>query len=413
MKFTIEAFQSIEQSTAIELQGLTVITGESNAGKSAIIRAIRAFRENYTGDWFITDGKEATHVFQEWNGHSIHWHKSRKTTEYRIDGKEFKKAGKGEAPSEIKMSGLLPVEAQGRQYWPQIRSQHDPLFILQERSPTVAAELLSASKHSVRLSRALKIGKSQQTKETAEISVREENYKKTAGRLALAEESEKVLDPLEVLLDQAKETVDKQRAELEKFRSLQQRWRLECGRLDAVAQRPLDSIKDFPKLPDLPRLQRVKHQYSRAKEQELGTRDIQDFRFEEISDKLWSRLKSVRIWAAEVRGILQYPVPEISSCTITTETWLQLRKFRQEYTKRENLIELKVPAPREITGLVEQRGIWKQLKNWCDERRRRLKVEHESLGAEGRASEELVQVEKEKGQILKQLGYCPVCGAQK
>jgi len=172
MKVTVEGYQSVAQSTEITVEGLTVITGESNIGKSAIIRAITALLENKLGHWFITDGKANAQVTLESNGHQVSWFKSRKTTEYRVDGREHKKAGRS-APEEVDKLGFYQVSAQGAKYRPQISQQFDRPFIIGEKSPIVAAELLASNKQSAILARAIKIGKVTLAEETTTLGVRE------------------------------------------------------------------------------------------------------------------------------------------------------------------------------------------------------------------------------------------------
>ena len=142
MEIKIEGFQSIEKEIEIKVEGFTVITGESNVGKSAIVRSILGFLDSETGTSFINKHSSQTKVTITNRGHKASWIKDKKTTTYYIDNQEIKKAGRS-APKDLEKLGFFEVIAQGVKYKPQIQEQDAPKFILAEASPTVAAELLS------------------------------------------------------------------------------------------------------------------------------------------------------------------------------------------------------------------------------------------------------------------------------
>ena len=50
-KLTIENFQSIKEKTEIDfIEGVNLIIGPSNSGKSAVLRALRGLILNYKGN---------------------------------------------------------------------------------------------------------------------------------------------------------------------------------------------------------------------------------------------------------------------------------------------------------------------------------------------------------------------------
>lgn len=75
----IKGFQSLHD-VSLELGKLTVVVGSSNAGKSAVIRAIKALVENRRGDSFISDGKKECQVALKTDSGSFVWKKTKKSS---------------------------------------------------------------------------------------------------------------------------------------------------------------------------------------------------------------------------------------------------------------------------------------------------------------------------------------------
>lgn len=125
----IKGYQSLVD-TEIELGRFTVITGESDSGKSAFIRAIDGWARNQAGSDFITHGKSSTTVSVEMDsGDSIIWKKP--SNSYLLNGKEFSKAGR-ECPPEVKqVTGFIDV-AFDSDYSDllNIANQFDPPFLV-------------------------------------------------------------------------------------------------------------------------------------------------------------------------------------------------------------------------------------------------------------------------------------------
>jgi len=173
MKIRIEGYQS-SKDTTLEIEGLTVITGRSNIGKSAIVRSIEAVFENQKGNNFITNGMAYTQVSLEDLGTEVVWKKTKSSSSYTIDGKIYTKCGRGELPTDLGKLGILPVRANKRDYFPQIHSQFDGPFILGDSySPAAAAELISASQDNQIVNMAVKLSKTSERDLNSEIKIRE------------------------------------------------------------------------------------------------------------------------------------------------------------------------------------------------------------------------------------------------
>jgi len=145
MKIKVHNFQSIVDAEVI-VDGFTGITGPSNIGKSALIRAIKAFVDNETGDWFVNNKcKDSTYVEVEKNGRTIRWERKKKKTFYVIDGEVIENL-KGKVPPEVEELGLSSlVLSDNTKQWVNITpSQFETLFLMKESEGTIAANILSS-----------------------------------------------------------------------------------------------------------------------------------------------------------------------------------------------------------------------------------------------------------------------------
>lgn len=104
LKLSLENFQSISQGELIFHTGTNVIVGQSNSGKSATFRALKACLINPKGSQrFIKKGKGSSTVTLEYNGNQIIWKRSDKESSYIINGEHYPKTG---ASSAVKIMGM-------------------------------------------------------------------------------------------------------------------------------------------------------------------------------------------------------------------------------------------------------------------------------------------------------------------
>ena len=88
-------FQSISDANLEFVEGLNLIVGQSNSGKTAILRAINSVVDNPSrGKLYIKKGNKSTEVKINFEGKEICWRRTPSDIEYEIDGEVFKKAGR-------------------------------------------------------------------------------------------------------------------------------------------------------------------------------------------------------------------------------------------------------------------------------------------------------------------------------
>lgn len=94
LKVNLENFQSISKASIEFVQGINIIVGQSNSGKSAILRAIKGAVLNPNGSQkYIKNGTKGFKVNVEYEGNSIEWSRDSKSPKYTINGEEYHKVG--------------------------------------------------------------------------------------------------------------------------------------------------------------------------------------------------------------------------------------------------------------------------------------------------------------------------------
>lgn len=111
-KLTLKNFEAHKDTLIDFEQGVTIIKGNSNAGKSSLFRALRFVLLNEPGgEDFINFNENETEVTLQYNNHIVTRAKARsnKRNEYIVDGKVLKAFGQG-VPDEVKqVSGLSEI----------------------------------------------------------------------------------------------------------------------------------------------------------------------------------------------------------------------------------------------------------------------------------------------------------------
>ena len=98
LKLLLHNFQSISEGEMTFHTGLNFIIGQSNSGKSATFRALKACLLNPAGSQrFIKRGKSRANVTVMYNGQEIEWDRTNSTSSYTINGEEYRNTGRSDA----------------------------------------------------------------------------------------------------------------------------------------------------------------------------------------------------------------------------------------------------------------------------------------------------------------------------
>lgn len=139
-KIAVKGYQAL-YDVEIECGGFTVIYGESDVGKSAFYRAIRAFLTAESGDGFISSGEDIAKVSLELDigsGVTVTWKKKRG---HSCDYNRKSLCGDinwlrcKQMPEEIARDlKIFPIIVDGEKFYPNLHGQFDSLFMLFESS---------------------------------------------------------------------------------------------------------------------------------------------------------------------------------------------------------------------------------------------------------------------------------------
>lgn len=108
LKVDLENFQSISKGSLEFVQGINIIVGQSNSGKSAILRAIKGAVLNPNGSQkYIQKGTNGFKVNLEYEGNSIEWSRGAKSPKYVVNGEEYLKVGSSNLTDVLDKSGFV------------------------------------------------------------------------------------------------------------------------------------------------------------------------------------------------------------------------------------------------------------------------------------------------------------------
>ena len=108
-KITLVNFMSHER-TELELhQGVNVLVGPNNCGKSAIVEALRAVCEHTKRNFMIRHGEKRCHVIVETiEGDVIEWQRTKTSAKFLLNDEEIARIGRGELPAKLHQLLRMP-----------------------------------------------------------------------------------------------------------------------------------------------------------------------------------------------------------------------------------------------------------------------------------------------------------------
>jgi DNA repair ATPase RecN len=231
----VKDFQSIVDAS-VSIDGLTVVTGANNSGKTAFMRAIRGVFTNAPPGPLVRHGcayLSVSLVFDD--GTSVLWEKGwekpgrkgKTINRYTVNGKQIATVGRG-VPPEVEGLGVREISAASDRVWPQIAQQFDGTLFLVNRPGSAVAEALSDVERVGALSSALKASEKDRRTANAELKVRRkdvETHKQTAEQF----------DGLDVVGDRIRALVNDRDAIQDHERSIRETTQLQV-RLDAARE---------------------------------------------------------------------------------------------------------------------------------------------------------------------------------
>lgn len=386
-KITIKNFQS-HKSTEVDLsRNVNVIQGNSDCGKSAVMRALAWLVFNPAGDYFVSDwarkGKSISspcEVTLVVDGHVVTRRRDKDFNGYVLDGKEFEATRNSVPPQVEKVLGIGEVNVQ---------RQLDPPFLLAMSSGEVSRYINSL----VNLTRI----DEWTAKSKSRGNLLSQNAESAAARLEAAQKKVDSYSFLPELEEISKKLTENAEAAFGMDSSIKE---LQRGLSDhELWKSSLEKIPDVDKLFELladaeNKFRELNEKRSRAEE---VSREVHDFL---LLDEKLGRIPDLS--AAE---------KELSKAQEVREKMSMLNRRVTELSEElKARSKISVPSvPPEFFEIVETLQRYKNVQGRIEESVRSLQKEIElhskALAECQKSSEEFALVEKELSTMV-----CPLCG---
>jgi len=217
MKIKIKDFQSLK-NVELNVEGLTILTGSNNTGKSAVVRAVSGVFNNTRGHSFVRYGEPFSSVSVRFSDtEEVTWEKGKGTNRYTINGKVFDKVG-ANPPDELKDLGVYSLKAGGKDIAPQLAPQFTGQVFLLDQAGSVIADCIADAERVVGLNKALRESEKEKRSLGSILKVREGDFREIEAKI-------KSYDGLDDLIQET-EALGKSEAKIAKAKRMRS-WLLE------------------------------------------------------------------------------------------------------------------------------------------------------------------------------------------
>ena len=146
-RITLKNFMSHIETVIEPADGLTVLVGPNNCGKSAVVAALQILCHNENSTYVTRHGERESAVIVETDdGHTIEWRRKGGSPRYIVDGREFDRLNRSGLPPELQAALRMPkVAAEGNtEFDLHFGEQKSPVFLL-DKPPSHAAQFFASS----------------------------------------------------------------------------------------------------------------------------------------------------------------------------------------------------------------------------------------------------------------------------
>lgn len=198
-KIGVKNFQSIRDAE-VELGSFTVLTGPSNSGKSAFMRAARALVRNGFTPSQVRQGTKETHVVLEFDDHTVEAVRGKSKSTYILDGDEYNKAGRTvppEAEAAMRLGLVSEVDST-------FSTQYDSPYLISDPGSTAAKVLGSLTNVSV-LHNGLRETNRRTLEAKAQLKSRNSDlttYKEREASFEYVDEKRRIMDKAEAVMSE-------------------------------------------------------------------------------------------------------------------------------------------------------------------------------------------------------------------
>ena len=390
----VQNFQSIEDAKVV-IDGMTVVTGPNNSGKTAFMRAIRGVFTNAPGGPLVRHGTpHLTVTLTFGDGTEIIWQKGtekpngkgKKVNRYSVNGVAIANVGRG-VPPEVEALGVREISAASDRLWPQIAQQFDGTLFLVNRPGSAVAEALSDVERVGKLTSALKASERDRRSVISELKIRRKDVEARKVEAAKYEGLDTIITQVRVLRED-RDSLIQMKGEVEVAESFQTRLSMARGKVEA-----LDGF-DPKGVPDGVRAGRLS----------LGVGRVSGYR---------DRLRKAQGVAAKLCGFQEPTFPDPSSMGDLREQIQEVRGLTSRLGAARKVAQMYAGAP--LLGLPDPtrtQHIQKAIAAVTDLQDRYAKAlagagnlaqEQERLGGDR------AEAEAEVTRLLGDRGVCPTC----
>ena len=147
-RIVLENYMSHARTVIEPADGLTVLVGPNNCGKSAVVSALQTLCYNRVGDFMVRHGaKESSVTVETGDGHTLAWRRKGKVVSYVVDGREVYRLQRA-PPEDLHEHLRLPrvKSADGSDEFDiHFGEQKAPIFLLNDPDSRAATFFASSS----------------------------------------------------------------------------------------------------------------------------------------------------------------------------------------------------------------------------------------------------------------------------
>ena len=151
-KIVLENYMSHAHTVIEPAEGLTVLVGPNNCGKSAVVAALETLCFNPGGDYMVRHGaRECAVTVETAEGHVVTWRRKGGAVSYTIDGREVGRLGRGGVPDDLhqvlRLPKVRPPDARtaAEAFDLHLGYQKSPVFLLDQSRGRAATFFASSS----------------------------------------------------------------------------------------------------------------------------------------------------------------------------------------------------------------------------------------------------------------------------
>ncbi|MBF93968.1 MAG: hypothetical protein CMH58_02265 [Myxococcales bacterium] len=201
-KITIEDFMSHERTVLEFADGITLLSGDNNCGKSAVVVALEAICGMTQGGWMVRHNAKQAKVTlhledEDGTAHEVEWRRKKKTHGWTVDGTKSDR-GKPENLHEVLRMGEVKKKTGPGSFNVHFAPQKDPIFLLNDTGSHRAEFFTTAGDAQLLLAMRQKL-KSKQREASGSLTRCESEIKISEARIEALGEVPEMVDSVDAL----------------------------------------------------------------------------------------------------------------------------------------------------------------------------------------------------------------------